>query len=182
MGALGGAVAGGYAGHKMHHGVLGTLGGAYAGHKLEDAYKEHHKKPSPSPTPQQQQQQQQQQYQQQHEAGGAVHAGNFSASSGNVSLDGDYDLIASCRRVDGSQKMSAISLNRVLTNDNGRFAWMASSDGAGGNFGASARNVRLVEEGRVLAAELRNCAGEWVDARMALDERIGNGDGELVLV
>lgn len=51
----------------------------------------------------------------------------------------------------------------------------------GGNFGASARNARLLEGGQILEAELmRN--GEWVTASIVLDERIGNRDGCLEFV
>ena len=50
-----------------------------------------------------------------------------------------------------------------------------------GNFGASARNVRLVDGGQTLEAELlRN--GEWVTSSIVLDERIGNNNGCLELV
>ncbi|KAF2443624.1 carbohydrate-binding module family 50 protein [Karstenula rhodostoma CBS 690.94] len=56
-----------------------------------------------------------------------------------------------------------------------------NSAGGGGNFGASARNVRLVEDGQVLEGELRR-GGDWVTSRIVLDERIGNKDGCLELV
>ncbi|KAK1999567.1 CNVH-domain-containing protein [Colletotrichum falcatum] len=50
-----------------------------------------------------------------------------------------------------------------------------------GNFGASARDVRLVQGGQVLEAELsRN--GQWVRSSINLDERIGNNNGTLHLV
>ncbi|KAK6227581.1 CVNH domain-containing protein [Colletotrichum tabaci] len=52
---------------------------------------------------------------------------------------------------------------------------------SGGNFGASARDVRLVQGGQVLEAELsRN--GQWVRSSVNLDERIGNNNGTLHLV
>ncbi|KAF1965835.1 CNVH-domain-containing protein [Bimuria novae-zelandiae CBS 107.79] len=55
------------------------------------------------------------------------------------------------------------------------------NSGNGGNFGASARNVRLVDGGQTLEAELlRN--GEWVTSSIVLDERIGNKDGCLEFV
>ncbi|KAL2269263.1 hypothetical protein VTJ83DRAFT_4109 [Remersonia thermophila] len=56
-----------------------------------------------------------------------------------------------------------------------------SSSGSGGNFGASARNVRLADGGRRLEAELRR-GGDWVSASIALDERIGNDNGNLKFV
>ncbi|KAK2026030.1 CNVH-domain-containing protein [Colletotrichum zoysiae] len=50
-----------------------------------------------------------------------------------------------------------------------------------GNFGASARDVRLVQGGQILEAELsRN--GQWVRSSINLDERIGNNNGTLHLV
>ncbi|GKT51357.1 uncharacterized protein ColSpa_11538 [Colletotrichum spaethianum] len=52
---------------------------------------------------------------------------------------------------------------------------------SGGNFGASARDARLVQGGQVLEAELsRN--GQWVRSSINLDERIGNNNGTLHLV
>jgi hypothetical protein len=189
MGALAGGAAGAYGGHKLgHHGFLGGLAGAYMGHKLEDKYKEnrHHSRPhsrrsssssssSPSPdhhptkpiglgAP--------------HGAPTGVHlAGNFSASARQISLDGDYDLIAECGTADGHKKLSSISLNSVLTNNNGNFQWVQ----AGGNFGASARNVRLADGGRLLEAELCSQDGHWRHAKICLDEKIENSNGDLRL-
>ncbi|KAF3764748.1 CNVH-domain-containing protein [Cryphonectria parasitica EP155] len=178
MGALAGGAAGAWAGHKVHHGFLGALGGAFAGHKLQDAVQDHNKhkkdeekyhKHSPSPPPQHQQQQHQHQQR--------SYAGNFTASCTQMSLDGDLDLIASCGRVDGSRKLSSISLNRCLTNADGHLYWERD-----GNFAASARNVRLVDGGRVLEAELKNCGGQWVWDRIVLDEKISNDNGNLVML
>ncbi|KAG6368608.1 hypothetical protein INS49_002821 [Diaporthe citri] len=141
MGALAGGAAGAYAGHKVNHGFLGALGGAFAGHKLQDAIHDHNKqkkdeyKQSHSPQPSQ--------YAQHSPAPHPPrqhYAGNFSASSTQMNIDGDYDLIASCRRMDGGQRLSSVSLNNCLTNEDGHFRWAR-----GGNFGASARNVRLID-------------------------------------
>ncbi|KAF9873725.1 CVNH domain-containing protein [Colletotrichum karsti] len=53
--------------------------------------------------------------------------------------------------------------------------------GPGGNFGASARDARLVDGGQRLEAELsRN--GQYVRSSINLDERIGNNDGTLFFV
>ncbi|KAK4164960.1 autolysin [Cladorrhinum sp. PSN259] len=49
--------------------------------------------------------------------------------------------------------------------------------GSVGNFGSSARNVRL-EDGKRLVGELLR-DGQWVGASLALDERIGNNNGTL---
>jgi len=95
-----------------------------------------------------------------------------------MSLDRDYDLIAECRAISGEMRMSSVSLNRYLGNDDGRFVWVVD----GGNFGASARSVRLIEDGKVLEAELRDRNGGWHWARVRLDERVGNNDGELIFV
>jgi len=178
MGAVGGGLAGGYAGHKMGHGFLGTLGGAYAGHKLEDAYKEHHNKP-PSPSPQSAAPPVPVSSRPNNASQPHGKSGNFSASARNVSLDGDFDLIAECTACSGQKKLSSISLNSILTNDDGHFRW---APGGGGNFGASARHVKLIDGGRVLEAELRACSGDWRTDRIILDERIENSDGDLKLI
>lgn len=188
MGALAGGATGAWAGHKVNHGFIGALGGAFAGHKLQDAVgkhkdkKKHRKSHSSSsssssslssgcssrrgspPPPKQ-------------HPPPPTYAGNFSGSATQITLDRDYDLIALCGKIDGSHKLSAISLNRCLTNSDGHFKWSSE-----GNFGASARNVRLVDGGRVLEAELANCGGRWMWSRIMLDEKIGNSDGELVVV
>ena len=95
-----------------------------------------------------------------------------------MSLDKDYDLIASCKDIKGQNKLSAISLNAVLTNSDGHFQWVHPDSGAG-NFGASARNVKLIDQGRMLEAELRCCNGTWRRDTIRLDERIENSDGDL---
>jgi LysM repeat protein len=51
----------------------------------------------------------------------------------------------------------------------------------GGNFGASARNVRLADGGQRLEAELES-NGQWHTRSVVLDERIGNRDGCLEFV
>jgi hypothetical protein len=159
----------------MHHGFLGTIGGAYAGHKLEDAYKDHKKHskpPSPAPPiahppPAHNQH--------------ALRRGNFSASSTDMTLDRDHDLIASCTNIRGHKKLSSISLNNAITNDDGHFKWVNPGSGPG-NFAASARDVRLVDGGKVLEAELRCCNGSWRRDAIRLDERIENNDGDLRMI
>lgn len=51
----------------------------------------------------------------------------------------------------------------------------------GGNFGASARNMRLVDEGHRLEGELER-DGQWHQRSIILDERIGNRNGCLEFV
>jgi len=53
-----------------------------------------------------------------------------------------------------------------------------SRGGDAGNFGASARNVRLVDDGKRLEGELLR-DGQWVGSSVVLDERIGNDNGTL---
>ncbi|RSL59002.1 hypothetical protein CEP54_007474 [Fusarium duplospermum] len=55
------------------------------------------------------------------------------------------------------------------------------SSGGYGNFGDSARNVRLVDGGQKLEAELSH-NGEWCFSSVVLDERIENNRGELRLI
>lgn len=189
-GALAGGAAGAYGGHQLSHGVIGGIEGAVAGAKLEDharkdkkdkrkKNKDKHGDTSDSSSSDSSDDNVKQKHRkdQQHAAVQSL-AGNFSSSATSITLDATYDLIASCRAIDGHTKLSSISLNEVLTNDWGSFKWVER----GGNFGASARNVKLVEAGRVLQAELNDGAGGWRRAQVLLDERIGNSDGELAFV
>ncbi|KAI1399672.1 carbohydrate-binding module family 50 protein [Hypoxylon fuscum] len=246
MGALAGGAAGAYGGHKMGHGVIGALGGAFAGHKLEDfAHDRKEKKeeeklqhqmhsPPPSYSPGPDHSSHHHHHGEHHSSDRdrslGHHAGNFSASSHDIHLEGDFDLIATCQRREGGSHVSTLNLNGVITNEDGHFRW-ASGSGAGsmtvqpgdtlreiarrfncgfeeiatrnnisnpdmiypgqilqipgqtvGNFSSSARDIRLVDGGRVLEAELRNTRGDWNRSRIELDERIGNADGNLRFV
>ncbi|ORY58807.1 CVNH domain-containing protein [Pseudomassariella vexata] len=193
MGALAGGAAGSLAGHQINHGFLGAIAGAYGGHKLEDASKDkrksssrrsstsssssdsgHHKThnhqvPAPQPSIQ-------------HHApprvlAAAPRQGNFSLSSTRISLERNHELIAECRAINGQKKVASVSLNRLLSNDNGHFRWAKE-----GNFGASARDVKLVDGGKVLEAELRTRKGQWRRSRVLLDEKIMNRNGELCML
>ena len=53
-----------------------------------------------------------------------------------------------------------------------------SGGGGGGNFGASARDVRVTDGGRRLEGELLR-DGRWCGSSIELDERIGNNNGTL---
>ncbi|GAM85348.1 hypothetical protein ANO11243_033550 [Dothideomycetidae sp. 11243] len=180
-GAVAGAALGAYGGHKLHHGFLGAIAGSVAGSKLQDAMKHHKENQQPHPVPS--------------PSGGhspipapiannpshhnnhEVFAGNFSASSTQITLDRDYDMIALCRAVDGTEKLSSVSLNACLTNEWGQLKWAR-----GGNFGASSRDVHLVDGGMVLQATLGDGNGGWQTRRIRLDEKISNNDGELVFL
>ncbi|KAI2465835.1 carbohydrate-binding module family 50 protein [Annulohypoxylon bovei var. microspora] len=53
---------------------------------------------------------------------------------------------------------------------------------ATGNFSSTARDIRLVDDGRVLEAELMDLRGNWHRQRLELNECIGNQDGSLRMV
>ena len=183
LGALAGGAAGGYAGHKMHHGFVGTLGGAYAGHKLEQMYDHHgrHNQKPPSPQPGHPPVPYGSHPGQQQPIGDPPPRmkGNFSASARAIRLEGDFELVASMRCVNGSERVSRFDLNNVLSNDNGRFQWVKE----GGNFVASAREIHLAPGGPPeLRAELKTVDGKWVRASVRLDEEIENHDGDLRIV
>jgi len=189
LGALGGAAVGGYAGHKVNHGFIGAIGGAYAGHKLEDHIKEEKKKKKAEKKAQaaamgvpyrrgSSSSSSSDSDDGKHGKRPTQFRGNFSGSSSQITLDKDYDLIASCASVSGGHRLSSISLNDILTNEDGHFRWVMH----GGNFGGSARHVRLENEGRVLVAELGKVDGHWREDRIWLDERITNNDGDLKFV
>jgi LysM repeat protein len=57
-----------------------------------------------------------------------------------------------------------------------------SGGGSIGNFGASARDVRLADGGRRLEGELCRPDGHWAGSSIMLDERIGNDNGTLTFV
>lgn len=184
MGALAGGAMGAYGGHKVNHGFLGAMGGAYAGHKLQDAMSDkkkkkkeeklaaaaaygHHRRKDSSSSSSSSSSDDSKHH--------AQFKGNFSASSEDISLDKDgNDLIARCRGVDGRPGLSSISLSEVLSNTNGRFRWQRN-----GGFRASARNVHLVDGGRVLRAELGDGRGGWNRDEIRLDEMITNNNGSL---
>lgn len=184
MGALAGGAAGGFAGHKMHHGIIGTIGGAVAGSMLEDKFKKDkkdkkhkkekkHKKSSRRDSSSSSSSSSS-------DSGRAPHAlaGNYSASSRGARLEDDgRTLVADCCDVNGRHRESRIDLNACLTNSDGRLRWAR-----GGNFRPSSRDVRLVDGGRVLEAELGDGRGGWIRNHIRLDERIENDDGHLAMI
>ncbi|KAB8229621.1 CVNH domain-containing protein [Aspergillus alliaceus] len=196
LGAVAGGATGAYAGHKVNHGFLGAIGGAMTGSVAQDAMRKHKEKKEEEERRkiQQQQQQQQQQWAMAHQnqpppppfnsrpPPAEYHKpvepmrGNFSLSSRDICLEGN-DLVAHCGAISGHMRRSSIPLNNVLSNHFGKFVWAR-----GGNFGASARNVRLIEGGKVLEAELADGQGGWNRSWMKLDERISNQDGNLVFL
>jgi hypothetical protein len=189
MGALAGGAAGAYGGHKMHHGFLGGIGGAVAGSMLEDAYKKKHKKEkkpkksrrgshsSSSSSSSSDSDSDSSSNKRKKHGGGSVMAGNFHASSRSVRLEGRSLLVADCADKQGHLRPSALDLNDCFTNTNGRLGWAR-----GGNFAASARNVRLADNGKILECELGNGRGGWESNWVRLDERITNENGELRMI
>ncbi|PYH28107.1 putative glutamine-serine-proline rich protein [Aspergillus neoniger CBS 115656] len=196
MGALAGGAAGGFAGHKVNHGFLGTIGGAMMGSVAEDAVKKHKEKKEHEEEERrreeercrmEEQRRREEQYrmsQQQHQHHhrppphhGAPLRGNFSASARDIRLESHHDLVAACGRVSGELQLSVLPLNSVLANHWGKFAWERN-----GNFAASARNVRLVDGGRVLEAELADGNDGWNRTWIRLDERITNQNGQLMFL
>jgi hypothetical protein len=156
------------------------MGGAYAGHKLEQMYDHHghQKPPSPQPGAPPVPYSSHPGHQQPIGDPASRLKGNFSASARGVRLEGDFELVASVRCINGSERVSRIDLNSVLSNDNGRFRWAKE-----GNFAASAREIHLAPSGPPeLRAELRTVDGRWVRASVRLDEEIENRDGNLKLI
>ena len=105
-------------------------------------------------------------------------AGNYSASSRGTRLEDEgRTLVAECQDVYGQHRESRLDLNACLTNTDGSLRWARN-----GNFRASARDVRLVDGGRVLEAELGDGRGGWVRNHVRLDERIENANGRLSMI
>ncbi|TKA78858.1 hypothetical protein B0A55_03811 [Friedmanniomyces simplex] len=184
MGALAGGAAGAYGGHQMNHGFLGGIGGAVAGSMLEDAYKKHTKaerkekkdKRRGSHCSSSSSSSSDSDDDKKKKKRGAAMAGNFSASSRGVHLEG-ATLVAECCDSRGHHRGSRLDLNDCFTNSNGRLRWAR-----GGNFAASSRGMRLAEDGQVLEAELGNGRGGWTRNQVYLNERITNDDGRLHLL
>lgn len=187
MGALAGGAAGAYGGHQVNHGFLGGIGGAVAGSVLEDAYKKKQKEMKPKKVRSRRgshcssssssDSDSDGSKKQKQRAASPVMAGNFFQSSRNVRLEGRCTLVAECTDVNGHHRYSDLDLNDCFTNTNGRLCWAR-----GGNFAASARNIRLVDSGNAVEAELGNGHGGWDHNRVWLNERISNDNGRLKLL
>ncbi|CRG89102.1 hypothetical protein PISL3812_06137 [Talaromyces islandicus] len=157
LGAVAGGATGAFAGHQVHHGVLGAIGGAITGSVAEDAIKKHKKdkkerkekkkwghgrrdssSSSSSPSSSSSDDEHHHHHHRRHsqENHDPNLRGNFSRSSNEIRLEGNYELVAYCNPVSGHPRRSSIPLNNVLTNTFGKFNWAR-----GGNFGASARHI-----------------------------------------
>jgi hypothetical protein len=192
----------------MGHGIIGTLGGAVAGSMLEDKFKDSHgsgnKEGKKHKKPKDKKDKKEKKHKKSRRGSGsssssssssdsgessaahtppppplvAMMAGNYSASSRGTRLEDEgRTLVADCRDVNGNHRESRLDLNACLTNTNGSLRWARN-----GNFRASARDVRLVDGGRVLEAELGDGRGGWVRNHVRLDERIENDNGRLSMV
>lgn len=192
LGALAGGAAGGFGGYKVggkvtgHSkttAVLGALAGAYAGHKIQDTVssKSDDEKKKEDKTKNKKKDKEKEERSRSRSRSRELR-GNFSGSSEDIYLEHDsHTLMARCWPVDGDLRSSSIDLNRYLENSWGNFRWV---DGANttGNFIASARKVRLRDNGKRLEAELGCGNGEWATSSINLDERIGNENGSLRFV
>ena len=206
MGAVAGAAAGGFAGHQANHGFLGGVGGAIAGSMLEDEYKKHNKgKKQKAGTKDERRARREQRRRRRQVRGGrrgsdsssssssssssdssdsdrrrrrhGKPSGNFRASSRHVRLEGHCTLVAECADAGGNHHRSSLDLNDCLTNRNGQLRWRR-----GGNFAASSRHFRLVDDENVLECECAEANGDWVHNRMDLNQRISNNDGHLIML
>ncbi|WPH00064.1 Hypothetical protein R9X50_00288700 [Acrodontium crateriforme] len=180
MGALAGGAAGGFAGHKANHGFLGAIGGAIGGSMLEDVYKKKHKKDKKnrrdSSSSSSSSDSDSHKHKHDHH-NSAPMDGNFSASSRGTRIEGHSTLVAECADVNGHHRESRIDLNDCFTNSGGELLWQRH-----GNFAASARHLRLADDGRVMETELGDGRGGWHWQRVRLDERISNDNGHLVML
>ncbi|VUC37289.1 unnamed protein product [Clonostachys rosea] len=188
LGALAGGAAGGFGGYKVggkvggHSkttAVLGALAGAYAGHKLQDTVSG---KSDDEKKKKEDKKDKKKKERSRSRSRSREFRGNFSGSSEDIYLEHDsHTLVARCWPVDGDLRSSSIDLNRYLENSWGNFRWVDGANGTG-NFIASARKVRLRDNGKRLEAELGCGNGEWAISSINLDERIGNENGSLRFV
>lgn len=187
MGALAGGAAGAYGGHKINHGILGSIGGAFAGSFLEDTLKKKGKKEKKPKKPRSRRgsssssssssSSDSDSGKRKKKHGMSAMAGNFHASSRNVYIEGHSTLVAESANTHGHFQRTTIDLNDVFTNTNGQMHWAR-----GGNFADSARHIRLTDNGNCLEAELGDGRGGWMYNKVDLNERITNEDGRLILL
>ncbi|GAB7337447.1 hypothetical protein MBLNU457_g2786t1 [Dothideomycetes sp. NU457] len=193
MGALTKAAVGGYGGHQVNHGIIGAVGGAVAGSMLEDHMKDKKKKKKKhgifgrrdsSSSSSSSSSSDDDTKKQKHRPAGYGQSGhqnpvlgNFSASCISITIDGDYDLIASCKNVAGDHKLSSIKLDDCFANVDGHLKWAKN-----GHFVASSRDIELQENGRVLRVACGDGRGGWIVNHKRLDERITNDNGDLKML
>ncbi|KAF1984229.1 CNVH-domain-containing protein [Aulographum hederae CBS 113979] len=99
---------------------------------------------------------------------------SFSKSSREIALGPKNALTAKCKKTDGTEADSSISLDKFLGNDHGRFSPGRKS------FSKSARQITL--NGLFLSAQLATPNGEWKADTVNLDAFITNQNGHLVFV
>lgn len=86
-----------------------------------------------------------------------------------------------CSFDDIARHNNIANADQIWPGQNLRIPGTGGNSSGGGNFGASARNVRLTDGGQRLEAELES-GGEWRLREINLDERISNRDGCLEFV
>jgi len=167
-GAVGGHKMGGVTGHSKTSTVFGAVAGAFAGHKMQDGIedwrddrkekKEEELRKEEEERRRREEERRKHDHTDSHDKNGrrrsGHYAGGFSGSSRDIRLDahGDYNLHASCMRVDGSYQSSTISLSRLLENDNGSFHW----SGGQNEYRSSTVTVQQGDTLRTIAAR-HNC-------------------------
>jgi hypothetical protein len=201
MGAFAGGAAGAFGGHQVGHGVIGGIGGAIGGSMLEDAYKKKKKKDKygaggaaggyGKPGKQHKQRRgsgsssssssssssDSDSSGKKHRRKGEMPLGNFRPSSRDVHLEHGCVLVAECADVHGHHRSSSLNLNDCLTNKNGRLRWAK-----GGNFAASARHLRLVNDGKRLVAKVADDDGNWNETWVSLNKKITNDNDVLKML
>lgn len=105
------------------------------------------------------------------------HMGDFSITSTNIWLEHEQYLVADCKDVNGNHHQSRIDLDGCLANHDGEFKWVSH-----GNFKASAKDIKLKDDGTKLKAKLRAVNGDWEVDSVRLNERIGNDNGRLFFI
>ncbi|KAF9344556.1 hypothetical protein BGX26_004231 [Mortierella sp. AD094] len=102
--------------------------------------------------------------------------GNFSSSCKSIKLDDGHTLQAFCRRDDDVWVWSRIDLNECLSNNNGTLKW------GGAGFFEYDQEIRVIDEGKTLMANVSTVDRGRVFAYIALDERIANVNGVLTFI
>ncbi|KAH8662570.1 Cyanovirin-N [Xylariales sp. PMI_506] len=91
--------------------------------------------------------------------------------------NGEWFVFGQLLDTSGAAIPAELGLDGILGNDNGRFQW------GGSGFSQCAVDVRIEPHERrwdavILRARLQAGDGNWYDADVNLNERIGNSDGD----
>ncbi|MBD2493776.1 CVNH domain-containing protein [Nostoc sp. FACHB-280] len=102
----------------------------------------------------------------------ALALGQFSLTCRDTSIQGSV-LTSTCERASGGvYNTSSINLNRVVENVDGSLKWQPS------NFIETCRSTQVVAS-RLLSAQCKTRAQQWVSTTINLDDHIANIDGTL---